>query len=1276
MADYVGVNGYGVYTLESSGVSSVTFSADASRIYAANRDGTIDVFDTQSHTRVTTWNIGSSIAAISLSMDGSFLLATEDNLGSTQAIVHRISTTTGSVQNYTTAGYFHDVEIINAHTAILTGSQIFTMDLGTGAFSSLPGSVYYNSYSSVLTRDQNLTLIAEPGISNGPLFIFDSLQGKIVADGDSYQSPNSGFNWGHQAISQTIGQVAQFVYYSTVNIYDLSLNYVKSISIPGNVDGLSYSQDGNYLYVNLIDQGILAKYSTLNWSIVDQFNIDKSVWHNHIGSGDQIKISDDGSFITVFNTKNWDFSNNPGELQIIDLSSRNEIFSGTPGADSFSGLDGNDTYIINHMVDIITEHFAQGTDSVISIIDFSLPENVEYLTLLAGSPAISAVGNSLDNIIVGNAENNIINGQLGADTMKGGLGNDLYFVDNVSDLVVEDVGNGVDTVKSSLSWTIPEYSEIENLIGIGSGSINLNGNHFNNFITGNALANIIYGFFGNDILSGDAGNDYLDGGLGNDNMSGGTGDDIFVVDSALDTVAEGASAGSDTVRSYIDYTLGQNVESLILLDNQLGLNGVGNDLDNSLVGGTLNNILYGGAGNDTLDGGLGADTLRGETGNDTYIVDSTGDVVIENPGAGYDIVRASASWALAPGQEVEELIALGTAPITLAGNEFTNILIGNEGANTLNGLGGSDVLNGGMGNDVLDGGTGIDQMSGGDGEDIYYVDDLVDVIFESNTGGTDTVYSSVNNYALTQNVENLSLVELSAARSAFGNNSDNVLIGNNYNNALYGDAGNDSLDGAGGIDTMYGGIGNDTYIVDSGNDQIIEAAGEGIDRVNTATSWAATENQEIEFIIAAGTLAINLTANSLGNTLIGNSAANILQGGVGHDVLSGGAGADTLNGGLNMDSLTGGSSADTFQGTLAELDKDTIWDFGVGDRIHLTDGNIENFNFSLDGSTLNYTGGSLTLVSSLVGHLTASVDVNGGVNIQLAPASAQNDVNGDGKSDILWRHDNGTVTSWLASGNGFAGYGVSALVSLDWRIEAADDFNGDGRSDILWRNDNGTVSSWLSHGDEVTGGEFAVPTGADWHIQATGDFNGDGMSDILWRNDDGTVTDWLSNGAGFVSGPFTGKVSNDWHIERTGDFNGDGRADILWRNDNGTVTNWLSNGSGFASSTIAVPTAMDWRVEDTADFNGDGKSDILWRHASGTVTEWLSNGVGFINGAFTGNVSNNWHIESTGDFNGDGKSDILWRNDDGTVTDWLSNGAGFVSDAFSGQVSHDWHILG
>ena len=436
----------------------------------------------------------------------------------------------------------------------------------------------------------------------------------------------------------------------------------------------------------------------------------------------------------------------------------NNSLNGGAGADTMAGGKGDDTYVVDNAGDIVIEAAAAGTDTVQSSITYALGANLENLTL-TGAAAINGTGNTLNNILTGNTGNNSLNGGAGADNMAGGLGNDTYVVDNIGDVVTEAAAAGTDTVESSISYALG--ANLENLTLTGAAAINGTGNTLNNILRGNTGSNI------------------LDGGAGADILVGGLGNDTYVVDNIGDVVTEAAAAGTDTVESSISYALGANLENLTLT-GAAAINGTGN---------TLNNILRGNTSSNILDGGTGADILIGGSGNDTYVVDNTGDLVLEIAAEGSDTVQSSITYTL--GANLENLTLTGAAAINGTGNSLDNIITGNTANN---------ILSGGDGNDILNGAAGADNLIGGLGNDIYVVDNIGDVVTEAAGAGTDRVQSSIT-YTLGANLENLALTS-AAAINGTGNDLNNTIQGNGNNNILTGGLGSDTLTGGLGIDTF------------------------------------------------------------------------------------------------------------------------------------------------------------------------------------------------------------------------------------------------------------------------------------------------------------------------------------------------------------------------------------------------------------------------------------------------------------------------------------------
>jgi|GEM_PF-259753 len=820
---------------------------------------------------------------------------------------------------------------------------------------------------------------------------------------------------------------------------------------------------------------------------------------------------------------------------VITGNSGNNTLDGGTGADTLIGGTGNDTYIVNNSGDTITENTGEGTDTVQASISYTLGNNIENLTLV-GASNINGTGNSLDNTLTGNSGNNSLaggagndsytgfSGNFGADTLDDASGTDTASfagltttqaswtavdsnADGKLDQLVIDFGSGnsitinnyFDNSSSLISSSAAGTGAIEQLVFDNNSNVNfatvqtlaqqgynLTGTSGNDLLTGGSLNDTLQGGDGNDTLQGLAGNDSLvggngndslDGGIGADTLIGGTGNDIYVVDNTGDIVTENPSEGTDTVQASISYTLGSDVENLILTGSS-AINGAGNALDNQITGNSGNNSLTGGVGNDTLDGGLGIDTLVGGTGNDTYIVDNTADVVTENPGEGTDTVQANVSYTLS--SDIENLTLTGTGSINGTGNSLNNVITGNTG------------------NNLLDGGTGADTMIGGIGNDTYVVDNTGDVVTENAGEGTDTVQSSIT-YTLGNNLENLTLTGTSAINGT-GNSLDNYITGNSANNTLSGGAGNDTLDGGTGDDSMSGGTGNDTYIVDSTNDVVTENSGEGTDTVQASINYALGTN--VENLTLTGSSATNGTGNSLNNYLIGNSGNNSLVGAGGNDTLDGGLGADTLD---------GGTGDDTY-----------IVD-NVGDVV------IENANAGFNDTVLSS-------ISYTLGTNVEALTLTGTGNISGTGNSADNSLTGNSGNNTL---DSGAGNDLLIGGAGndslLGGLGDDTYIFADgFGTDTINDSTGNNTLDVSGITALGNVTINLGTATSFTQGSNTV----SWNSGAISSFvSGSGNDSLTGSSGANTLNggagnDTLIGGAGDDS--LLGGLGNDTYIFNSG----------------------------------------------------------------------------------------------------------------------------------------------
>jgi len=178
----------------------------------------------------------------------------------------------------------------------------------------------------------------------------------------------------------------------------------------------------------------------------------------------------------------------------------NDTLTGGNGASVLQGGAGNDTYIVKNAENVLVEAAGGGTDLVQTFVTYALGANLENLYAL-GTDAITLTGNTLSNKLVGNGAantlygnsgNDTLDGGAGADRMVGGTGNDIYYVDNIRDVVAETSSGGTsDLVYTKVSYTLSAY--VEKLYATGSSAINLTGNSLANTIKGNAGANKING---------------------------------------------------------------------------------------------------------------------------------------------------------------------------------------------------------------------------------------------------------------------------------------------------------------------------------------------------------------------------------------------------------------------------------------------------------------------------------------------------------------------------------------------------------------------------------------------------------------------------------------------------------------------------------------------------------------------------------------------------------------------------------------------------------------
>lgn len=220
---------------------------------------------------------------------------------------------------------------------------------------------------------------------------------------------------------------------------------------------------------------------------------------------------------------------------------------GGVGTDTLQGGSGNDTYQLAEAAGDSTDIIAgsdPGIDTVVVDFDYALGVHQENITLY-GSSGHRAQGNDAANVLVGTNHagdhllgldgNDVLDGGAGDDHLVGGDGDDRYFIDDPLDIEALDVDAGIDTVNSSITYTL--LANQENLTLLGSSD--LNG-------TGNGEGNLIFGNSGNNDLSGLGGADQIISFGGADRLFGGEGNDILHYHAEA-VLIDGGAGASDTL---------------------------------------------------------------------------------------------------------------------------------------------------------------------------------------------------------------------------------------------------------------------------------------------------------------------------------------------------------------------------------------------------------------------------------------------------------------------------------------------------------------------------------------------------------------------------------------------------------------------------------------------------------------------------------------------------------------------------------------------------------
>ena len=198
--------------------------------------------------------------------------------------------------------------------------------------------------------------------------------------------------------------------------------------------------------------------------------------------------------------------------------------------------------------------------------------------------------------------------------------------------------------------------------------------------------------------------------------------------------------------------------------------------------------------------------------------------------------------------------------------------------------------------------------------------------------------------------------------------------------------------------------------------------------------------------------------------------------------------------------------------------------------------------------------------------------------------------NSDAHEDLVFQHRDGTLAAWYMDGVKLQSgtyLDPKHPAEKDWRVVGTGDFNSDGKTDLLYQHEDGTLSVWHMDGVKLASSALLTPDhpgDEDWRVAGTGDFNGDGKTDLIFQHEDGTLAYWCLDGGKLIrSGLLKPHHPRDkhWRVGSVVDLNHDGKLDLVFQHkEEGDLAVWFMDGINLESAQLLTPSRVrgSWKL--------------------------------------------------------------------------------------------------